>query len=133
MTLTPVLTAFFIAGATFLLFDLTWLGYIARDLYRKEMGALLTENFRLAPAVAFYVIYVAAIVYFAVLPAWRSGEWSDAIVPGAVLGLVAYGTYDLTALAVVRDWPLRLSLIDMAWGTFLTALSAGVAAYAVVR
>ena len=133
MTLTPVLTAFFIAGATFLLIDLTWLGYIARDLYRKEMGALLTENFRLAPAVAFYVIYVAAIVYFAVLPAWRSGEWSDAIVPGAVLGLVAYGTYDLTALAVVRDWPLRLSLIDMAWGTFLTALSAGVAAYAVVR
>ena len=133
MTLTPVLTTFFIAGATFLLFDLTWLGYVARDLYRKEMGALLTENFRLAPAVAFYVIYVAAIVYFAVLPAWRSGEWSDAIVPGAVLGLVAYGTYDLTALAVVRDWPLRLSLIDMAWGTFLTALSAGVAAYAVVR
>lgn len=133
MTLTPVLTAFFIAGATFLLIDLTWLGYVARDLYRKEMGALLTENFRLAPAVAFYVIYVAAIVYFAVLPAWRSGEWSDAIVPGAVLGLVAYGTYDLTALAVVRDWPLRLSLIDMAWGTFLTALSAGVAAYAVVR
>lgn len=133
MTTNTFLTAFLVAGATFMFIDLTWLGYVARDFYRREMGALLTDNFKLVPAAAFYLMYVAAIVYFAVLPALRSGSWTDALVPGAALGLVAYGTYDLTALAVVRDWPLRLSLVDMAWGTVLTSLSAGVAAFAVVR
>lgn len=128
-----VLAAYLVAGVTLLVVDLVWLAYIARDLYRREMGALLAENVRLVPAAAFYLMYVAAVVYFAVLPALRSGQWTDAILPGAVLGLVAYGTYDLTALAVVRDWPVRLSFIDMAWGTVLTAVSAGVAAYAVVR
>lgn len=128
-----ILTAYFVAGVTLLSVDLAWLGYVARDLYRREMGSLLAENFSIVPAAAFYLLYVAAIVYFAVSPAIRTGQWSDAILPGAILGLVAYGTYDLTALAVVRDWPVRLSIIDMAWGTFLTALTAGVAAYAAVR
>jgi uncharacterized membrane protein len=129
----PILTAYLVAATTFVVFDLIWLGYVARDLYQREMGRLMADDFNLAPAVAFYLIYVAAVIYFAVFPALRTGQWTDAILPGAVLGLVAYGTYDLTALAVVRDWPVRLSFIDMAWGSMLTALSASVAACAVVR
>jgi|CXWK01.1.fsa_nt_gi uncharacterized membrane protein len=133
MPIKSILAAYLVAGATFVIIDLIWLGYVARDLYRKEMGSLLAQSFRVGPAAAFYLMYFGAIVYFAVLPALRSGYWTDALVPGALLGLVAYGTYDLTALAVVRDWPMKLSLIDMAWGTLLTAFSAGVAAYIVVR
>lgn len=133
MPLKAALTAYLVAGATFMIIDLIWLGFIAKDVYRKEMGSLLTQSFKVAPAAAFYILYVAAVVYFAVMPAFRSGQWTDAIVPALFFGLAAYGTYDLTALAVVRDWPLRLSLIDLAWGTFLTALSASIAAYAIVR
>lgn len=133
MPINVALTAYLVAGATFMIIDMIWLGFVAKDLYRKEMGPLLTENFKVVPAAAFYILYVAAVVYFAVMPAFRSGQWTDAIVPGLIFGLVAYATYDLTALAVVRDWPLRLSLIDLAWGTSLTALSAGIAAYVIVR
>ena len=128
-----ILVPYLVAAATFIVADLIWLGYIAKDFYYREMGRLLADSFSIAPAVAFYLLYIAALVYFAVLPALRSGQWQDAIIPGAILGLTAYGTYDLTALAVVRDWPLRLSLVDMAWGTILSALSASVAAYVVTR
>ncbi len=128
-----ILVPYLVAAATFIVADLIWLGYIAKNFYYREMGRLLADNFSIAPAVAFYLLYIAALVYFAVLPALRSGQWQEAIIPGAILGLTAYGTYDLTALAVVRDWPLRLSLVDMAWGTILSALSASVAAYVVTR
>jgi len=128
-----MLTAYLVTGLTLVVIDLIWLGYVAKDFYHREMGALLTEKINLAAAAAFYLMYAAAIVYFAVLPAVRSGHWTDAILPAAALGLVAYGTYDLTALAVVRDWPLRLSLLDMGWGTALTALSAAVAAYVITH
>jgi uncharacterized membrane protein len=102
--------------------DGIWLGFVAKDLYRREMGALMAESVRLLPIVAFYLLFPAALVYLA-LYAPPAG-WGEAIARGAVLGLAAYGAYDLTNLGVVRDWPVRISLIDWAWGGVIGAAAA---------
>ena len=104
--------------------DLIWLGLIARNLYRSEMGALMTDNFNLWAAAAFYLLYPLGVVIFATTPALANGTWRDALLAGALFGFFAYATYDLTNLAVVKDWPVRLMLIDLAWGTVLTATAA---------
>ena len=125
--------AYLAAGVVFLALDLTWLGVIARDYYRREMGDLLAQPFRLGPAVGFYLLYLVGVVYFAIQPALASGRWSDAVLPGALFGLIAYATYDLTAMAVVRGWPTTLSYVDMAWGAALTAAAAAAGALVALR
>lgn len=126
------LVAFLACGAVFLLLDLLWLGVIARDFYRQEMAHVIAPEFKVGPAVAFYLLYIVGIVYFAILPALRTGDWHVALWTGAFLGLVAYGTYDLTNWAVIRDWPVRLTLLDLAWGTLLTAIAASAGAMAAI-
>jgi uncharacterized membrane protein len=125
--------AYIAAGVVFLALDLTWLGVIARDYYRREMGDLLAQPFRMGPAVGFYLLYLVGVVYFAIQPALASGRWSDALLPGALFGLIAYATYDLTAMAVVRGWPTTLSYVDMAWGATLTAAAAAAGALVALR
>lgn len=117
----------------FLAADFIWLGTIAKNLYRSQMGHLLADEFRLGPAVIFYLMYIAGIVYFAIIPALASGRWQDAVLPGALLGFMAYGTYDFTNWAVMRDWPVGLTFIDLAWGTALTALAAAAGAALALR
>ena len=121
------------AAWVFLVADLVWLGIIAKDLYRAQMGSLLASEFRLLPAVLFYLMYIAGIVYFAIQAALITGRWQDAIVPGLILGFVAYGTYDFTNWAVMRDWPVGLTFIDLAWGTVLTATAAAAGAALALR
>ena len=106
--------------------DALWLGVVARDLYKREMGSLMADPVRIAPAAAFYLLYPLAVVYL-VLAAEPSG-WLEALVRAAVLGLAAYGAYDLTNMSVVRNWPVSLSLIDWAWGFVATSI-AGMAGY----
>jgi uncharacterized membrane protein len=118
------IVAYVTTAAVFAALDAVWLGYVAREFYRAQMGALLAPQPSMIAAVAFYALYVVGIVYFAVGPALATGSWATALVSGALLGLVAYGTWDLTNLAVVRDWPVALSLVDMAWGACLTAVAA---------
>lgn len=118
------LIAYLSVGVVFLAIDAVWLGIIARDMYKVQIGHLLAPSFRVGPAAVFYLIYIAGIVYFAVAPALASSRWQDAIVPAAVLGFIAYGTYDFTNWAVMRDWPAGLTFIDVAWGTVLTAVAA---------
>jgi len=120
-----IVIAYFIAALLFVGLDMVWLGAVARDIYRVEMAELMTPNVRLLPALAFYALYIFGVMFFAVLPALRGGSWMSALGTGCILGLVAYGTYDLTNLAVVRNWPVRLTFIDLAWGTILTGLVAG--------
>ena len=95
-----------------LVLDGLWLGLVSKDLYKREMGSLMAESFRVGPMVLFYALYPAALVYLVM--AGAPTGWAEAIARGAVLGLAAYGAYDLTNLAIVRDWPLRISVIDMA-------------------
>ena len=113
------------ALAVFVGFDLVWIGWIANGFYRSEMGALLRDPPDWRFAVLLYALYPACIVILAVPPGPQS--WLRAMLLGAVLGLCAYGTYNLTNQAVLRGWSVRLVLVDMAWGTALTALAAAVA------
>ncbi|MEO8836785.1 MAG: DUF2177 family protein [Caldimonas sp.] len=100
-----------------LVLDGLWLGFVAKDLYRREMGALMAESVRVVPGVVFYVLFPAALVYLTLLT--QPHGWGEAIVRGVVLGLAAYGAYDLTNLAIVRGWPLSISMIDWAWGAVI--------------
>lgn len=112
------------AAASMLALDAVWLSTMADRLYRPQLGDLLGDEFRAAPAVAFYVIYLFGVVRLVALPALRSGGWRKAVLDGAVLGLVAYGSYDLTNQATLRNWPLVVTVIDLIWGSFLTAFCA---------
>lgn len=114
-------------GATFvvmLVIDLLWLGVIAKNLYAQAMGDLMSPQPRLAFAALFYLMYPVGLVIFAVLPGMQADSVARAALLGALFGLFAYATYDLTNLAVVRGWPLGLSFIDMAWGTLVSGVSA---------
>lgn len=111
-------------GLVFLALDALWLGTMASRLYRPAMGRLMADEPSLLPAALFYLLYVAGIVVFAVQPALGSGRWTTALMLGAFLGLVAYGTYDLTNHATLRDWPVVITVVDLAWGTLLTGVAA---------
>ena len=108
---------------TFLLLDGLWLGVLMAPTYRELLGSLMLEKPLLAPAAVFYCLYVFGCVVFVVLP---SLTWQRAARMGALLGLVAYGTYDLTNWATLRGWSAQVSLMDWAWGTFATALACSV-------
>lgn len=108
----------------FLALDLLWLGVVARRFYAAQLGGLMRDRPDYAVAGGFYLLYVGGIVFFAVAPALAEGWWGRAAINGAVLGLLAYGTYDLTNLATLRNWPLAMSAVDIAWGGMLTAASA---------
>jgi len=111
------------AAVVMLVLDAVWLTLTANALYRPLIGDIMLDGFRLAPAVAFYVLYLCGVVVFAVHPALATGRWTTALVSGAFLGLIAFGTYDLTNQATLKTWPTILTLTDMAWGCFITAMA----------
>jgi uncharacterized membrane protein len=120
------------ASIAMLALDAVWLSTMAERLYRPQLGALLAHEFRVGPAIAFYALYLFGIVYFAAAPALKEGGWSKAALNGALLGLVAYGTYDLTNQATLIHWPVMVTMLDLVWGALLTAVSA-ISSYAVAR
>ncbi|UST86430.1 DUF2177 family protein [Pseudomonas siliginis] len=105
---------------TFLLLDGIWLGLLMAPTYRELLGSLMLDKPLLLPAAVFYCLYVIGCMVFVVLPAL---SWQRAAKLGALLGLVAYGTYDLTNWATLRDWSVQVSLMDWAWGTVATAVA----------
>jgi len=117
----------------FAVIDSAWLGSMGNRLYRPLIGSMLADNFRLAPAVAFYALYAGGLTLFAVLPGLAEGGWKKALLWGGLFGLFAYGTYDLTNLATLKTWSLKLSLIDMAWGVCVSAVSSSIACALAMR
>ena len=113
--------------------DYLWLSNTSGPIYHRALGAVMAENPNMTAAVAFYLIYILGIMIFAVRPALASGYWRTAAVFGALFGFFAYATYDLTNLATLKVWSLKVSLIDMAWGTLLTGLTASMAALAAIK
>lgn len=109
----------------FVAIDFIWLSSMADRLYRPMLGDLLAPNFQLAPAVAFYLIYAAGLTFLAVRPGLVLGSLSTAILYGAALGFTAYATYDLTNQSTLRNWSTTLTIADLIWGTFLSAVAAG--------
>jgi len=110
-----------------LVLDAIWLSTAASRLYRPELGDMLAADFRWRPALAFYLIFVSGIVHFAVMPGLTAGRWMSAAINGALFGFCAYATYDLTSQAVLRHWTTRVTLFDLAWGTLLSGIGAGLA------
>lgn len=113
------------AGLILGVLDALWLGVIARDWIVRQMGDLRRPDVQWVPAVAFYLLYSFALGFFAVAPALDTGDWVEAAMLGGILGLVAYGTYDLTNWAVLKNWPVAMSLVDIVCGALLSAISAG--------
>ena len=124
MTAKQIAIAYVASAVVFLALDAAWLTTMADRLYRPALGRLLLERYDIVPAALFYALYVAGIVVFAVAPGIASGRWTTSLGYGALLGLVAYATYDLTNKATLRDWPWRVTLADLGWGTFVTAAAA---------
>lgn len=112
------------AGIVLLILDVLWLGVVARGWIAQQLGSLMREKIELVPAVMFYLLYVAGLSFFAVVPGLQGGGWTQAAFLGAVLGLVAYGTYDLTNWATLKNWPVPMVFVDLAWGAVLSAVSA---------
>ena len=120
------LKAYGAAMAAFLLLDGLWLGWIARDFYANRLQSFMTGPVNWPVAGLFYAIYVLGIVYLVSLPAARAGSgyaggWRSAFLRGGVLGVSAYGTYDLTNLATLPGWPFDVVVVDMIWGAAVTA------------
>lgn len=128
-----MLIAYAAAAATMLGMDGAWLRISADLLYRPLLGDIMLPGFRPVPAILFYFLYVAGIVIFAVRPALASGGWSAAATGGALLGFFCYATYDLTNQATLKTWSTTVTVVDMSWGTFLTACAATVGYLAASR
>ncbi len=121
MTLTRSLLVYAVTLPIFFAVDLVWLGVVARTFYRQHLGHLLSPQVVWWAAILFYLLYIAGIVFFAVRPALESHSAARAALYGAFLGLLAYATYDLTNQATMKDWPLIVTVVDLAWGSVLTA------------
>ena len=109
--------------------DALWIGVLMGDFYKTQLGALMLAQPRLDAAAAFYLLYSVGVVAFGVRAGLAAGSWLSAAMHSALLGLVAYGTYDLSNLATLRSWSLELTIVDMLWGALISAL-AGTAGYA---
>lgn len=116
----------------FLALDALMLRNVMQPLFKGHLGSALAENFRFGPAAVFYLFYVGGVLWFASVPALREGAPGQALFNGALLGLMAYGTYEFTNFATLRDWHWQMVATDVVWGTVLTGVSAW-AGVAIVR
>lgn len=114
------LKTFLTAFAVFLGIDMLWLTVIAQKFYKSQIGHLMADKARIIPAAIFYLLFVGAMVYFVIVPALEHQNLTRLILSAAIFGLVTYATYDLTNMATLRDWPLLVTVVDLAWGTFIS-------------
>ena len=117
--------AYVATALVFLAVDYVWLSQVATRFYFERIGHLLMDKPNMAAAGAFYIIYVVGIVIFAVAPALKSESLATAVIYGAMFGFFTYATYDVTNYATLRNWPVIVTIVDVAWGTVLSAFSAG--------
>lgn len=116
--------AYVATALSFFVLDFIWLGFVAKTFYQREIGPLLLENFNLAAAGGFYLVFVVGVVIFAVAPALQAGSWKTALLYGALFGFFTYATYDMTNLATLKGWSPTVTIVDIAWGTALTGTAA---------
>ncbi|MBG6146579.1 MAG: DUF2177 family protein [Roseibium album] len=117
--------AYIATALVFLAVDYVWLSQVATRFYFDRIGHLLMDKPNMAAAGAFYIIYVVGIVVFAVAPALKSESLATAVIYGAMFGFFTYATYDVTNYATLRNWPVIVTVVDVSWGTALSAFSAG--------
>lgn len=106
----------------FLVIDMIWLGLVARTFYRNQLGYIMSPNVNWPAAIIFYLLFIVGLIFFVVYPSIGRDSWVYALFSGAFFGLICYATYDLTNLATLKGWPLKVTLVDLAWGSFLSAV-----------
>jgi uncharacterized membrane protein len=119
-----VITLYLATATVFLILDAIMLSRVIKPLFASHLGHLLAEPIRFGPAVVFYLFYIGGLLYFVSLPALREGVPVQALWAGALLGAMAYGTYEFTNYATLRDWHWQMVAVDLTWGAALTGLSA---------
>jgi len=121
-----------IALVVFMVIDLIWLGFIAKDLYSKYLGYLMADKVNWVSAVVFYLIFIGGILYFVLYPSLLDKNLNNLIIRAALFGFITYATYDLTNLATIKDWPIQITIIDLIWGTTLST-SVSVISYFIIN
>jgi len=125
----PFVVSYLVALGAFVAMDAVWLLATSKPLYRATLGDMLLPNLNAIPAVVFYLIYPIGLLVFAVAPSLRSGALLPAAIYGALFGVLAYGTYDLTNFATLKNWTLQITIADMVWGAFASATVSVLASY----
>ncbi len=110
---------YFTALFVFFIIDMLWLLIVARKFYQQELGYLMSDKPNLIAALLFYLIFIVGVVFFVINPAIEKSSWKYALFAGMLFGFVAYATYDLTNLATIKEWPLKITIVDLIWGTSL--------------
>jgi uncharacterized membrane protein len=113
---------YFVTLIVFFVIDIIWLGLIAKNMYKQELGYIMSDKPNWLAALVFYLIFIFGLTYFVIYPGLESGRLIMTVVNGMILGFVAYATYDLTNLATLEGWPFRITVIDLIWGTSLGGL-----------
>lgn len=131
--MTKWVIAYISAAIVFGVMDAIWLRWAGPNLYEPVIGEIMAENFRIAPAAAFYLVYLAGMCWFAIKPGLESEQVSTALLNGAILGAVCYATFDLTSQAVFKVWATHISVADILWGTFVTGTSAAIATWVTLK
>jgi uncharacterized membrane protein len=126
------LKLFAITLPVFFAIDMFWLVVVARGFYRDQIGSLLKADVNWWAAILFYLIFIGGMVFFVIAPALEKGSWRYALFAGAAFGFVTYATFDLTSLALIKDWPVLVTVVDLVWGTVLAA-SVSLIAFVVAR
>lgn len=110
---------FIIAFIIFFIIDILWLGLFAKNMYQSQIGFILAKKPNWYAAIVFYILYIVFLMIFAIMPALQTSSLNDAMLYGALYGFITYATYDLTNLATLEKWPLKVTIMDIIWGTSL--------------
>jgi uncharacterized membrane protein len=110
-----------IALPVFFVIDMVWLGLVAKNFYRQQIGFLMKPDVNWTSAIIFYLLFIVGLVLFVITPAIEKGSWIHALLFGLLFGLITYATYDLTNLATLKDWPILVTIVDLVWGAVLAA------------
>ncbi len=121
MTLIQYVYVYLISVPVFFAIDMVWLGFVAKNFYQGRLGHLLSETVNWPVAISFYLLFLVGLLIFAIAPALAAGDSQRALIYGALFGFFTYATYDLTNWSTLRDWPASVALVDMLWGTVLSA------------
>lgn len=125
--------AYGLAAVSFLALDAVWLRWAAGNLYKPVIGEIMAKDFNLGAAVAFYLIYIGGITWFAIRPGLETGTVQAALLNGILLGALCYATFDLTSQAVMKVWATHISVLDILWGAFVTGAASAIPTWAVLR
>ncbi len=132
MTPYKLILSYFLTALVFFAVDMVWLGFIAKGFYRKHLGGFLSDQVNWTAAIVFYLLFIVGIFIFVILPAIEKGSLLRAIGLGAFFGIITYATYDLTNLATLKNWPILIVMVDIAWGAVLTSIVSA-AGYGIVK